>query len=132
VRPGGRIVLSTWTPVGALFEVGAALRQELAKVTGPSPPPPAWGDPDVVRSLFAGTREVRISEERLPFTAPSAGAAAAAMFDDHPVWLAGADVLGPEATARLRERSERILAEHNEDPTAWRATSTWLLVDVTT
>ncbi len=125
VRPGGRVVFSTWTPEGPLFEAGRIARTAMR---GPPPasPPPNWGDPDVVRSLLDG-HEVTITSERLAFTASSPADMVDRLLGYHPVYLAAVEAAGEDA---LRGPLTSLFEATNEDPSAWQATSTWLLVDV--
>lgn len=64
-RPGGRIVLTTWTTDGATAEVMEAIREMLG---GPKRPP-VWSDPDVVAShVPPGT--ATFEDALLQFAAP--------------------------------------------------------------
>ena len=127
VKPGGRIVVTTWTTGGATPKVLDLVRRAL---DGPPPPPPRWSDPDVVRSLFSPHR-VEIAEQRLPFTAASARAYLDEQFVSHPMWLAGqAAIEARGKTAEVREGALRIFEESNEDPDAFRTTSGYYVVTV--
>jgi SAM-dependent methyltransferase len=57
-RPGGRLVLATWAPGGAVQEFFAVIGRHSRM-----PPPPAspllWGDPDHVRRLLGGDFDLR-------------------------------------------------------------------------
>ena len=102
-RPGGRIVLTTWTDTGATPQVMEVIRETLG---GPKRPQ-VWSDPDVVRSLFPpGT--VTIDEDELAFTAPSVEAYVAEHEDSHPMWLEMQPAV--QATGRADELRERIVA----------------------
>ena len=81
-RPGGRIVLTTWTTGGATAEVMEAIRETLG---GPRRPP-VWSDPEVVGSHFPpGT--VTSEEAMLEFAAESAEAYVVEHEQSHPMWL---------------------------------------------
>ena len=100
-RPGGRIVLTTWTTGGPTAEVMEVVRETLG---GPERPP-VWSDPDVVRSLFPpGT--VTFEEAELSFAAPSVEAYMAEHEQTHPMWLEMQPAV--EATGRAAEMRERI------------------------
>jgi SAM-dependent methyltransferase len=102
-RPGGRIVLTTWTDTGATPQVMEVIRETLG---GPERPP-VWSDPDVVRPLFPpGT--VSIEEDELAFTAPSVEAYVAEHENRHPMWLEMQPAV--QATGRADELRERIVA----------------------
>ena len=47
-RPGGRVAFTSWTPESVVPAMGAAFQPYLPADPDPSPPPFAWGDPDVV------------------------------------------------------------------------------------
>ena len=126
VRPGGRIVLTTWTTAGPNPKVMEVVREALEA----PPAPPRWSDPDFLRSLF-DPHPVRIEEAALPFTAPSAEAFVAEHVDHHPMWLETAPALRERgAFERVVERATAIFAEANEDPDAFRTTSRYHVVSV--
>ena len=119
VRPGGRIVLTTWTTGGATPRTIDAIRAAL----GAPPQPVRWSDPDFVRGLFA-PREVDVTVEGLAFTAASPEAYVAEQRAHHPMWLASEPAL--RRTGRYDEvlaEVTAIFAEENEDPAAFRTTS---------
>lgn len=134
-RPGGRIVLTTWTDQGAVFRVGRRLRAAVAAASpAPAGPPPTdWIDPAVVADLFAAY-PVRISETTHPLTFH--GRSPAGWFDaqeaDHPAWRAGRRILDDDTWAQVREDSIAELAAANENPTALAVTSMFrvLRIDV--
>lgn len=86
VRPGGRIVMTSWTNEGGIAEAGRLVRDAMAELgraaaattatVQPDPTPSravaAWGDAAFVRQLFEerGAR-VTIEESSLPFAAAS-------------------------------------------------------------
>jgi SAM-dependent methyltransferase len=126
----GRIVLSAWNPSGAVHRAvrvaGEAVRNALGAPAGPPPFP--WHEPEALAELFAPYGfEVAVEEERLAFTAPSP----AAYIDqqaDHPLAVAGRAVLGPRGESEaLRARMLAIYETANEDPDAFRVTSTYVV-----
>lgn len=131
--PDGRIVLTTWTGDGALATATGVLRSALAAATGADgPTSPAaldWGDPEDLRALFA-PHGVVPEADPFPhaFTADSATALADEWLALHPLWLSARPVLGDEGYAALREPLIDALEAGNEDPQAFRVTSTALLV----
>ena len=54
-RPCGRVGLVNWTPDGAIGRFLELLSRYLPPAPGYASPPPLWGNPDHLRSLFAGT-----------------------------------------------------------------------------
>lgn len=133
-RPGGRIVLTTWSGEGAIAEAGRILRSAMTESTPDAPArvAPAWGDPHFVRALFEpkGT-EVRVEPRELAFTATSPEAWFEEQETHHPVWRSIARMLSPEAWRLVRERSVAALRAHNQDPEAFRVSSGYFVVTVT-
>jgi SAM-dependent methyltransferase len=128
--PGGRIVLSAWNPAGAVHRAvrvaGEAVRSALG--APPGPPPFPWHERAALAGLFAQHGfEVAVAEERLAFTAPSPEA----YVDQqavHPLAVAGQAVLGPRGeSAAVRARMIAIYEAANEDPDAFRVTSTYVV-----
>jgi SAM-dependent methyltransferase len=134
--PEGRIVLVTWTREGVIAAGSGVVRRAVAQA-GPAtdgdagPAPRDWGDPAQLEALFAPHDGV-VTVERYAhaFEAASPEAFADEWMDRHPLWLAARDVLGPDAYAALRDPLVAVLAEGNEDPDAFRGTSTALVVHV--
>ena len=54
-RPGGSIVLSSWTPEGFIGRLFATMAPHLPKPPQGATAPPLWGQERHVRELFAGT-----------------------------------------------------------------------------
>ena len=137
VRPGGRVVMTSWVGEGAIAEAGRLLWGALAPLAPPSPtPPPApprWGERDFVEQLFgARGARVAISEESIAFTAASPAAWFAEQERHHPAWRFAHRALAarPGAWDELRDRSVERLAARNEDPTAFLTRSRYLLITV--
>jgi SAM-dependent methyltransferase len=53
VRPGGRIVLASWTPRGFIGQLLRTVGARMPKPPEGASPPPLWGDEAHVRKLFA-------------------------------------------------------------------------------
>jgi hypothetical protein len=73
---------------------------------------------------------VRITEQRLAFTASSPGAWVDDQLDHHPLWMGVAQTLG-DRMAAVREQMIELMTEGNEDPGAFRTTSRYRVVHVT-
>jgi ubiquinone/menaquinone biosynthesis C-methylase UbiE len=136
-KPGGRIVVTTWTPVGAIAKASGTLRDAMA-ILDPSVKSrvsPAWGDPAFVHSLFEPRgAKVTVEEKTLSFTAASPEAWFEEQEGHHPVWRSIKRALAashPGEWERVRERSVDALRAGNEDPSCFRTTSTYLRVTVT-
>ena len=128
--PDGRIVLTAWNPSGAVHRAvrvaGEAVREALGAPAGPPPFP--WHEPAALAELFAPHGlAVSLAEERIGFTARSP----ADYLDqqaDHPLAVAGQAVLAPRGESQpLRERMLAIYEASNEDPSAFRVTSTYVV-----
>jgi SAM-dependent methyltransferase len=55
LRPGGSIVLCSWTPGSLIGEILRTVGGRMPKPPEGVSPPPLWGDADHVSGLFAGT-----------------------------------------------------------------------------
>lgn len=128
--PGGRILLSAWNPSGAVQRAaraaGEAIRDALG--TPPGPPPFPWHERAGLAELFAPHGfEVAVQEERLAFTAPSPTAYVDQQAE-HPLAVAAQAMLGPRGESEaLRARLVALYEEANEDPGAFRVTSTYVV-----
>ena len=132
-RPGGRIVVSAWTPTGPVRETmklfGEAVATVLPPEDNPSPQTP-WGETPALEQLFAPAR-VTVRSERLAFVAPSARAWALDQYEHHPGLVAARAVLEPAGRWEdLAGRAIEMLEAANEDPTAFRTTSGYLIATI--
>lgn len=126
VRPGGRILLTTWITGGLTNRVMAVVRDAL----GAPPETPRWSSPAFVEQLFA-PRPVTFAEQALSFSAASPRAYLDEQLAHHPMWLAAAPAL--ERSGRTEEvltEVERLFTTGNEDASAFRTTSTYHLVTI--
>lgn len=133
VRPGGRIVVTTWKPEGPISQAGAILREAMTALdhTATSRPAPAWGDPEFVRALFASHgANAEVEQTTLAFEAASAEAWFEEQETHHPMWIGIRGALSgvPGAWERVRERSLEALRQGNEAPGSFRVTSPYLVV----
>jgi SAM-dependent methyltransferase len=130
--PTGRIVLSAWIPGGALGEAARVGREAVAAAAGaPSGggPPLAWHERDALSDLFRPHGfSVSIREERLAFTAASPSEFLDGELTNHPLWVAGRELLEPRGELdATRERTLQIFESRNEDPNAFRVTSDYVV-----
>lgn len=137
VRPGGRVVVTTWSPRGPISQAGSILREAMAVLDPASKTrvAPAWGDPSFVRPLFErrGAR-VAIEEESLSFEAESPEAWFTEQEENHPIWRgtkAALSALPGGEWDRVRERSIAALRAGNEEAARMRVTSHYLVVTAT-
>lgn len=131
-RPGGRIVVTSWTADGAIADIGRMTREALLGTV----PRPAldWSDPGEIRAAFAEhDAVVEIEEHELAFTSTSPDDWFTEQERHHPMWREAKRALAdrPEEWARLRERSISTLVEKNESPSGLRVTSRYLLIHAT-
>lgn len=125
-----RIVLSAWLPSGAVFEMNAAAAAAIRAAVG-APPPPAfnWHDPDeLVRLLQPYGFTLSTEEHELAFTATSARDFLEEQSRDHPLAVSGLGLLAKFGKAeRVRNDLLEILEKGNEDATAFRSTSRYIV-----
>ena len=95
----------------------------------PGPPPFRWHDRDQVARLADPLGLTVEGEERtLAFTAPSPEAYVDAEGESHPVAVMSRRILEQRGDpAALRAKLVAVLQEGNEDPTAFRATSRYVI-----
>ncbi len=131
VRPGGRIVLTTWTSEGGIAEAGRIVRQAMADLAPRAGAVPAWGERAFVEQLFGARAQVTITEAALSFTAPSAEAWFDEQHRHHPVWRSVSRALADRAGAweTIRARSVERLDAHNRSASAFEVVSRYLVID---
>ncbi len=131
----GQIVFSAWLPGGAIGQLNAAVMDLVRSALGaPVPPTPfAWHEESALVPLFAAHgMTIKVEQHELAFTAASPAAYFEAECTSHPMAIAGFEVLERVGQAELaRERLLRILEEGNEDATAFRSTSRYVVVTAT-
>jgi SAM-dependent methyltransferase len=133
LAPDGRIVLSAWVPEGTLF-AAIKLRREALAAAGDQPagPPPfAWHEVDALAELF-GEHGLSVSaeEQTIAFEAPSAREFEESEFQNHPMWIKAREQLGPERAEELRDKGLLVYEEGNEDPSAFRITSRYVVAEI--
>lgn len=129
--PHGRIVLSAWRPDGAVAAVMRVRREAIAEAAGThaAAPPFAWHDGDALARVFGPYGfSVALHEHRLAFTGASPRDFIDAQIHEHPLWVAGRDVLESHGKAQaVRDRALEILEAANEEPGAFRSTSRYIV-----
>lgn len=133
LRPGGRALITTWTPEGALADAIGTLGRGGAALA-PEPPPErfGWGEEAVVRELFEERgASVRIERGELAAEAASAEEFVDRFLTRHPMGIPWAGALEAAGThKRVRADAIAALEKWNEDPAALRVTSGYLIVRV--
>jgi SAM-dependent methyltransferase len=129
--PSGRIVLSAWLPTGTVFEMNSVAADTVRRAVGAPAPAKGfpWHDRDALAGLF-GTYGcgVELEEHSLTFSAASVDEYLKVESRNHPMAVTGIAVLEQLGQAEaLRNRLHHILAEGNEDPNAFRATSRYVV-----
>ncbi len=128
---GGRILLTAWIPEGAINDCVGVFQKAVAEALAlpPAPPPFAWHDQTALESLFRPHGlSVTLEQDRIAFTAASAREYLEIQRRDHPLSVAGGAVLESRGQAEaLGKRALGILEAANEDPSAFRVTSRYVV-----
>ena len=129
--PGGRIILTAWVPAGAINDCVGVFQKAVAAAIGlpPGPPPFAWHDQSALASLFEPHGfSVTVEQEQLAITAPSARDYLEVQGRDHPMSVAGQALLESRGELEgLGERALGILEAANENPSAFKVTSRYVV-----
>ena len=128
----GRVVFTAWLPGGAVGALAAAAQDLVRSAMGAPPGPPgfAWHDESAVSELFSrqGMDVSVAGRHELAFTAPSPSDYLDAERDNHPMAIAGFQLLEQLGQGEQgREHLLQVLIDHNEDPDAFRSTSQYLV-----
>lgn len=129
---GGRIVFSAWIPQGPISEAARIGREAIAGVLGLEEPAPsfAWHDQEALAESFAKHGFAVTTEEHpYVFTAASPQVWIEEETRNHPLQVAGAAVLESRGEAEaVRERIREHFEAANEDPSAFKVTSRYVVV----
>jgi SAM-dependent methyltransferase len=132
--PGARVVLTAWMPGGALADV-MRIRREATEAAGvPAGPPPfAWHEQSALQDLFAGLGlSAVLHEHSLAFTASSPHEFVEHELRDHPGWVAARGALEPRGEMQaMRDRVQEVFQAANEEPRAFRVTSSYVVATAT-
>ncbi|HVT22104.1 MAG TPA: class I SAM-dependent methyltransferase [Mycobacteriales bacterium] len=131
LAPGGRMLLTAWVPGAGIGKAYAALGPVVAAATGIEPAERfPWHDTATLEALAQPHGlSVAVEQRSITFSAESPEAQVQLDTEHHPVWLdtiaqlaaAGADA------AVARDAALNALHEVNEDPSAFRATSHYVI-----
>src|SRR6266536_2072655 len=126
----GRILLTAWIPGGAISRMNHVAQAAVLRALGaPAAPPPfPWHDPDALDQLFAPHGfSLTLTEHSLSFTAASARDHLDRESANHPLAVAGRQILEQHGTAdQTYTQLLAILQAANEDPTGFRVTSRYV------
>lgn len=127
----GRVVLSAWIPQGPIAEAARLTDEAVANALGLPPPGPRfqWHDENALRGLLGRHGfEVSSQDHQLAFAARSAAEYLSGEVSHNPMALAARAVLEPRGEyVPLSERMLAIFEDANEDPTAFRVTSRYVV-----
>ena len=132
LRPSGRAFFSVWVPAGPIDAMVGTFGRAVVAATGSSRKRFAWHDAAAVGELAARHDvEVRIHDGQLRITGASPEAYLEAGQRDHPMSIAGRPLLERAGTyQQVLGEALAILREGNEDPTAFRITTPYRVVEV--
>jgi len=132
LAPGGRLILSAWLPGGAIGDLNTAAMRMVLETLGAPEPSPAfpWHQLHELTELLSGIRpglHVQLEEHELAFTAPSPEHYLD-ISSRHPLAVSSIGILEQAGKAeQARSRLLTILQAGNEDPTAFRSTSRYVI-----
>jgi SAM-dependent methyltransferase len=132
--PQARARLAAWIPGGAISDAVRLARQTLAEILDqpPASPPFPWHERDALSELFEPRGfSVSITEHSLAFGAPSVDEFMRIEGENHPLAIAARPVLeGAGRAEEVRDGMRRIYEEANEDPSAFRLTSPYVVAEM--
>lgn len=132
LAPGGRILITAWIPGIGVGKAYSTLGPAIAKATGaaPGPMPFQWHDEPTVAALAAPLGlAVAMEQESIAFTADSPEAYVELDATTHPMWIDGLAQLRAVGAGEdvMRLPALEALRAINEDPSAFRATSRYVI-----
>jgi ubiquinone/menaquinone biosynthesis C-methylase UbiE len=135
LRPHGMALLTAWLPGGGVGALAVACQEMVREALGAPAADPGlpWHDVGAVGSLFAQHRLVvtEVARHALPFTAPSPRSYLDAELTNHPMAVAGFQVLEKAGQAEAaRQKLLQLLEEHNESAESFRSTSHYVVLRV--
>lgn len=128
LKPGGRLVLTSWIPEGPVPQASLLVRREMGLLGGPPPP---WASETGMRELLtAHGLQPRIVEASVPLQGESPEAWWATLEAEHPFWRLAISHFAaePERWAAIRGQALELLRQGNEVSTGFRATSRYWIV----
>jgi SAM-dependent methyltransferase len=132
LAPGGRALIATWEPAGAMHEALGVMGAAAGKATGTTRPRFGWGEPATVTDLFARAgAAVQTERAQLRFEGPSADAYLERFESRHPAGILFRDVL-TRAGGYDEARGQALAAldRHNEADSGLRLTSGYFVFTI--
>ncbi len=135
LRPGGRALITAWTPDGAIAAMSGLFTRAVADATNAPPSRRfAWHESDAIDNLAASHAvDARFLEDgRVTFTADSAEAYLRRFADDHPVSQEQRPILQRAGTYEaVRTQALAVLTAANESPERFAVTSRYRVLALT-
>lgn len=117
-----------------MFKAVRFMRQTVTEVLDRQQPPPAfeWHEQRALSALFEPHGfSVQVEEHGLPFYAESAASFVQTEGESHPLVVAAQPALEQAGRAdELREQMREIYEDGNEDPSGFRVTSRYVVVEL--
>jgi hypothetical protein len=132
LTPGGRLVLSSWAPSGAIHEAVGVVGKAMSDATGIEPQRFAWHESASLGELAArhGTK-AEIKGATIVFTGTSPRDYVRAWEENHPMFVAAKPVLERAGTLdAVRGDVLAVLEQGNEDPAAFRVTGRYCIAEM--
>lgn len=132
--PQARARLAAWIPDDAISQAVRLARQTVAEILDqpPGSPPFPWHERDALSGVFERHGfSVSITEHPLAFAAPSVDEFMRIEGENHPLAIAARPVLeGAGRAEEVREGMRRIYEQANENPSAFRLTSRYVVAEM--
>ena len=115
-RPGGRVAFTSWTPASVVPAMAGVLREYVPADPDPSPPPFAWGDPDVVRERL-GESVLEVGFETGTLLQPSLSPRHlwARVAEDSGLFIVALETVEDDDRPALREEMLEAIHEYFDD-----------------
>lgn len=134
LAPEGRMLLTAWIPGGAISQAVRLSRETVAQVLGEAPPTPPfpWHEQSALSELFGPHGlHVSVEEHSVSFPAPSPEEFVDRESENHPLAVAARPAVERAGKAEeLREGLLRIYRGANEDPSAFKVTSRYVVAEM--
>lgn len=127
VRPGGRVAMAAWAPIGFNESLGRAVGAAL-DLPPDTPDPNAWGDEETARARFGGAGiAIRTDMRSLLWAFDSVKDFVRYLEEDVPPYAAERRTLG-DAYPALRASLTEVVAEENAASAGVGIDAPWLLI----